>query len=203
MTQLGLSFSKLGLSFIFMAVNPMPVFSQKTVYLFVFLVVLLLGYSLSELMQTKAKLLSIVFLVSFVAVSLAGFPRQNRGTDWKDLCNDVSHAWEKARSPALLISPANEVLPLQYCISRGYCKCLNPVWVSLNLVLTLVSPFDKELKLNRVTEGNHLGWSLDEKALASVVETIQRTEPGSTNIFYIREGSGNLNLEWLNKEMGE
>ncbi len=89
----------------------------------------------------------------------------------------------------------------RYCISRGYCKLLNPVWVSLNLVVTLVPPFDKELKLNMVTEGNQSGWSLDEKQLASVVEAMQRTEPGATDVFYLREGSGNLSLEWLNKEM--
>jgi len=188
--------------FIFMAVNPMPVFSQKTVYQFVFPAVLLLGYSLSELAQTKAKLLSIVFLVSFVAVSLGGFPHQNRGTDWKNLCNQIGQAWEKARSPALLISPSNEVLSLEYCISRGYCRLLNPVWVSLNLVVTLMPPFDKQLKLNMVTEGNQSGWSLDEKQLASVVARIQGAEPGATDIFYIREGRGNLSLEWLNKEMG-
>jgi hypothetical protein len=186
---------------VFMALIPMPVFSQKTVYIFVFPLVLLLGYSLSELMQTRAKLFSIAFLVSFVAVSLCGFPHQNRGPDWKSLCADVTHAWAKARSPALLISPANEVLCLEYCISRGYLKPLNPVWMSLNLVVTLVPPFDRELKLNMVTEGNYLGWSLDEKALCSVVSRIQDAEPGTTDIFYLREGLGNLNLEWLNEKV--
>ncbi len=105
--------------FLFMALNPMPVFSQKAPYLFVFPVVLLLGYSLGELMQTKAKLLPIAFLVSFVAVSLGGFPHPNRGTDWKSLCSDVSQAWDQARSPALLISPANEVLPLEILYLQG------------------------------------------------------------------------------------
>ena len=186
---------------VFMALNPMPVFSQKTVYIFVFPLVLLLGYSLSELMQTKAKLFSIAFLVCFVAVSLCGFPHQNRGPDWKSLCADVTHAWAKARSPSLLISPANEVLCLEYCISRGYLKPLNPVWMSLNLIVTLVPPFDRELKLNMVTEGNYLGWSLDEKALCSVVSRIQDAEPGTTDIFYLREGLGNLNLEWLNEKV--
>ncbi|HTY22841.1 MAG TPA: glycosyltransferase family 39 protein [Desulfomonilaceae bacterium] len=186
----------------FMALSPVAVFSQKAPYLFVFPAVLLLGYSFSELMRTKAKLLSIAFLVSFVAVSLGGFPYSNRGTDWKSLCGAVSQAWEKAQTPALLISPANEVLTLQYYISRGYCKCFNPVWMSLNLVVTVIPPFDKELKLNMLTEGNRLEWSLDETALASIMETVQRTEPATTDIFYIREGSGNLNLEWLNKEIG-
>jgi len=187
---------------IFMAVNPMPVFSEKTVYIFVFPLMLFLGFSLSELMQTKAKLLSIGFLVSFVAVSLAGFPLASRGrTDWKNLSNDINHAWEKARSPALLISPASAVLPLEYCISRGYCKLLNPVWMSLNRVVTLSPPFDKELKLNMFTEGNYLLGPLDEKSLCSVVVRIQSAEPGATDIFFIREGSDNLNLEWLNKEM--
>jgi hypothetical protein len=186
---------------VFMALNPMPVFSQKTVYIFVFPLVLLLGYSLSELMQTRAKLFSIAFLVLFAVVSLCGFPHQNRGTDWKSLCHNVTLAWEKARSPALLISPANEVLPLQYCISRGYLKALNPIWMSLNLVVTLIPPFEKELRLKMVTEGNESGWSLDEKQLASVVARIQDSEPETTDIFYLREGRVNLNLEWLNAKM--
>ena len=112
-------FFQIVIMFIFMAANPMPVFSQKTIYLFVFPAALLLGYSLSELMQTKAKLISIAFLACFIAVSLGGFPHQNRGTDWKYLCKHVSQAWEKARSPALLISPSNEVLSFEYlCLQR-------------------------------------------------------------------------------------
>ena len=63
-------------------------------------------------------------------------------------------------------------------------------------------PFDKQLKLNMVTEGDQSGWSLDEKQLASVVERMQKAEPSTTDIFYIREGRGNLSLDRLNKEMG-
>ena len=73
--------------------------------------------------------------------------------------------------------------------------------MSLNLVVTLIPPFEKELKLNMVTEGNESGWSLDEKQLASVVARIQGSEPETTDIFYLREGRGNLNLEWLNEKM--
>jgi Dolichyl-phosphate-mannose-protein mannosyltransferase len=176
--------------------SPVPLFNSKSLCVLVPGAVLLLAGALVESCFPARPVLTIAFLAVFVLTSVANFPYRRVSTDWRSAFQAIQALLTKAESPALVLSPARDLLTLQYYFSRGVIKDPPPIWVDLKQIAVLLSPWQEKL---RVTFLNDKGYVLkngrkiySRSSYWWMVCDIFGSDTGISDIFFLRRGAGNL-----------
>jgi len=196
---------QVGLMIIFLLLSFMPLCNQRTMCIFLPPFLLLLSFALADLFTSKrlpAVLVSGVFVTSYVAMSLSVFPYPTEAVSLREITEFLRPSWNNARHPAVFLSPATNLLTLQYLQSRG-SAVFTKVFFAPDPVASLDSPYYEplhpemmELPPKQVPPRNYL--AQNEPSFVWTMNKLIATNRDVTDIFYLREGSGNL-FAWVNE----
>ncbi len=192
---------QVGIMIIFLLLSPTPLWNLTTMCIFLPPFLLLLSFTLKDLFTSKrlpALLVSGVFVTSFVAMSLSGFPYPSGNASLREITEFLRPSWNSARHPAAFLSPSNHLLTLQYLQSRG-STVFTEVFFAPDPVVLLDSPWYEplhpemmELPSKKVPRWNR---GPQEHSFVWTMNRLFAMNRGVTDVFYLREGAGNL-FEW-------
>ena len=183
-----------------LAVSPTPLLNEKTLCVMLAPVLLLLAFCLTDNCLRRMQLSSIVsigFICAFCGVSLAGFPYPSERSGWREVCRNVTAQCNTLDHPLVLLSHTEEILPLEYQQTRHEGTHMNELWIPLNSVGTMHSPYDRLWRLHTVDDPpptiSGAEWGpVQEAALVWVANHLFQTHPDISDILYVRKGSGDL-----------
>jgi len=196
---------QVGIMIIFLLLSPTPLCNQRTMCIFLPPFLLLLSFTLEDLFTSKqlvAVLVSGVFVTSFVAMSLSGFPYPSEAGSLREIAEFLRPSWNNARHPAALLSPSTHLLTLQYLQSRG-STVFTKVFFAPDPVVLLDSPWYEPLhpEMMELPPKEVPRWNRGPQYEHGFVWTMNRLfamNRGVTDVFYLREGTHNL-FEWTNQ----
>ncbi len=197
---------QVGIMIIFLLLSPTPLCNQRTMCIFLPPFLLLLSFALEDFFTSKrlpAVLVSGVFVISFVAMSISGFPYPSEGgVSLREITEFLRPSWNNARHPAALLSPANHLLTLQYMQSRG-SAVFTKVFFAPDPVVLLDSPWYEPLhpEMMELPPKKVPRWNQGPQYEHGFVWTMNRLfamNRDVTDVFYIREGTHDL-FEWTNQ----
>jgi hypothetical protein len=200
---------QVGVMTLLLLICPTPICNQRTMCIFLPPLILLIAFALDDLLRSRRSpeiLVSSVFLISFVAMGLSGFPYPSEAARLREITQFLSVPWNASQRPALLLSPGTHALTLQYMESQG-SGAFDRVLVAPYPVVLLDCPWWKSLhpELLELPPTSMINWATGPQNEDGLVWTMNRfltANPDVTDIFYLREGTGDL-FGWASRGLVE